>query len=245
MRYAVPGAVLVLSMGLAGGASASQATFSRNPHPAKASQGGTKPSAILAPATITESSDPVTITSGNSVSCNNGVGHTLNDYGRNFHLASFPALNLPAFTVQSVVVGVEQATGAGGTQPITLRLAEGDGNIAAEAAPAGTVLSTDNVNITDQALTLFTINVATPPTLTVATDDLVFDLTTPDGQAAGNLFFIGSNAAPETAPSFLQAAACGVATFTATAGIGFPNMHIVVSVSGNTVPVELQTFSIQ
>ena len=35
---------------------------------------------------------------------------------------------------------------------------------------------------------------------------------TPDGQATGNLFFIGSNAAAETGPSYLSAADCGITT---------------------------------
>ena len=45
---------------------------------------------------------------------------------------------------------------------------------------------------------------------------------TPEGQTAGNSFFIGSNAAGQTAPSYLAAAACGVTEPTDTAAIGFP-----------------------
>jgi hypothetical protein len=47
-----------------------------------------------------------------------------------------------------------------------------------------------------------------------------------------NSFFIGSNTAPETGPSYLSAADCGIANPTTTAAIGFPNMHIVFNVNG-------------
>ena len=38
----------------------------------------------------------------------------------------------------------------------------------------------------------------------------VVEVFTPDGTVAGNLLFIGSNADPESAPSYLSAAACGI-----------------------------------
>ena len=56
---------------------------------------------------------------------------------------------------------------------------------------------------------------------------------TPDGTVAGNLIFMGSNADPETAPSYLSAAACGITTPTTTAAIGFPSMHLVFNVNGS------------
>ena len=54
----------------------------------------------------------------------------------------------------------------------------------------------------------------------------------PDGVAAGNMFFIGSNASAETGPSYLSAADCGIPDPTPTGDIGFPNMHIVFNVNG-------------
>ena len=55
---------------------------------------------------------------------------------------------------------------------------------------------------------------------------LVVEVFTPNGQTAGNSFFIGSNALGQTAPSYLAAADCGVTEPTDTAAIGFPGMHI-------------------
>ena len=44
------------------------------------------------------------------------------------------------------------------------------------------------------------------------TSELVMEVFTPNGQATGNFFFIGSNTAAETGPSYLSAADCGIAT---------------------------------
>ncbi len=87
----------------------------------------------------------------------------------------------------------------------------------------------------DQAATIFSANLTTPVTVP-ANSVVILELNTPDGQPGGNSFFIGSNAAAETGPSYLSAAACGVNVPTTTAAIGFPNMHILLSAAG-TVPV--------
>ena len=49
----------------------------------------------------------------------------------------------------------------------------------------------------------------------------------------GNLFFIGSNPDPETGPSYLSAADCGIPDPTPTGDLGFPDMHIVMNVNGS------------
>ena len=59
------------------------------------------------------------------------------------------------------------------------------------------------------------------------------EVTNPDGTAAGNVFFIGSNTSPETGLSYLSAADCGLNDPTPTGDIGFPNMHIVFNVNGS------------
>jgi hypothetical protein len=54
----------------------------------------------------------------------------------------------------------------------------------------------------------------------------------PSGQDAGNAFFIGSNTAPQTGPSYVSSANCGNPTPTDVATLGQPNMHIVFNVNG-------------
>ena len=82
----------------------------------------------------------------------------------------------------------------------------------------------------DQALTLFTVPVAgTAPAGSV----LVVEVFTPNGQTTSNSFFIGSNAAGQTGPSYIAAADCTIPEPATTASIGFPNMHIVMNVTGD------------
>jgi len=204
--------------------------------------------------TITQSTSQA-IVDNNSVSCNNGVGHTDNSYWRAFSLPTFGILG--AFDVQSVDIGVELAlaggarpspgkpsigpnksgatkgkgtTAPGGTgQPLTVRL-----YTSSSAFPSGfpgslTMIGSTSISVADQADTILNI----PVTGTAAAgSQLVVEVFTPDGEVAGNLFFIGSNTAPETGPSYLSAADCGVTTPTTTTAIGFPSMHIVMNVNG-------------
>jgi N-acetylneuraminic acid mutarotase len=182
------------------------------------------------PPVITESTSQ-DIVSGNSVACNDGFGHTDNSYWRAFNMNTFTG-GLP-YNVTSVDFGIELAQSGGGTgQPVRVRLYANHG----APFPGGDwqsnmIIDSGDINIPDQSLTIFN----QPITVTVAsgTDELVFELFTPNGQAVGNLFFVGSNPDPETAPSYLSAADCGVTVPTPTGDIGFPNMHIVFNVNGS------------
>ncbi|RLE27116.1 MAG: hypothetical protein DRJ61_17770 [Acidobacteria bacterium] len=78
-----------------------------------------------------------------------------------------------------------------------------------------------------------------------AVDHLVVEVFTPDGQATGESFYIGSNADGQTGPSYIAAASCGITEPTDTAAIGFPDMHIVMNVTGDVLPVELMAFTIE
>jgi len=67
------------------------------------------------------------------------------------------------------------------------------------------------------------------------TAQLVMELFTPDGRSADRLFFVGSNAAPESEPSYLSAPTCEVNTPATAASLGVPEMHLVFRVSGSCV----------
>ena len=137
-----------------------------------------------------------------------------------------------AYNVTSVSFGIETATGAGGTQPVTVRLYT-TSNFPTGFPGSLTLIGTAAVNVADQAATVLQVPlVALVP---AGTNQLVMELFTPNGQTAGNTLFVGSNADPETGPSYLNAADCGIATPTTTAAIGFPNMHIVFNVNGACV----------
>ena len=211
--------------------------------------GGARPTGACTPQTITQSSSQA-ITALNSVSCNDGVGHTYNSYYRAFTLSSFGITN--AYEITSIDIGVEDAISggagaasakkiskskkvkgikgiAGGGQSITVNL-----YTSSMAFPAGfpgslTLIGTATTNVADQSGTILNVPVAG---IAPAASQLVVEVFTPDGQAAGNLFFIGSNAAAETGPSYLRAPDCGITVPTTTTALGFPEMHIVMNVNG-------------
>jgi len=224
-------------------------SFSRNPNPPDKTTGQVRlDRAPLAQQTITQSTS-TTVVAG-SISCNAGGLHADNSYYRGMTLSTFPALTLPQFLVQQVTIGVEQAnaSGTGTTQPITLRTWSATANPISGAPdpPGATQTSTDAFQVADQTLSLLPLTIATQPTYLVASGILAVEIFTPNGQTAGHSFFIGSNALGQSGPSYIKSAPCGVANITDTAGIGFPNMHIVMSVLGNNqTPVELQSFDVQ
>ena len=201
----------------------------------KGSPGGASPTPTATPGgscppVITESTSQ-DITSGNSVACNdNTTGFTVeNHYWRAFDMSTFTGGQ--AYAITSVSFGIEQATSGSGTgQPVTVNLYTNSG----APFPGGTrtlLATSGSINIPDQSLTVF--NVPITAKVPGGTLELVMEVTNPDGVAAGNTIFIGSNASPETGPSYLSAADCGIPDPTTTTDIGFPNMHIVFNVNGS------------
>lgn len=173
----------------------------------------------------------LTITALNSVSCNAGGLHTDNSYMRRFDLDGDHALVAP-FELTSVDVGVETATGNGGTQPIEIR---------AYSIPNASTLTFGNLTMvgsiattiadTSETLENFVVSAAG---VNPSTHDLVVEVFTPEGQTNGHSFFIGSNDLGEIAPSYLAAADCGITEPTTTGTIGFPNMQIVLVANGTS-----------
>ncbi len=141
--------------------------------------------------TITESTDPVTVTQGNSVSCNGGAPtyyHSDNSYYRAFTLADFGITE--EFVVSSVEIGIEQATGNTGTQPVDCILYT-TSNFPTGFPGSLTQIGTVTNDIPDQDLTLYSFNVS--GVVPAGTAQLVVEIHTPDGQTNMNTFFIGSN----------------------------------------------------
>lgn len=205
-----------------------------------------RPWGPLVTQTITQSVSP-TVTAANSVSCNGGAPgffHTNNSYYRAFTLSTFKNLTQPQFRVDAVDFGIETANDAAGAgQPLTVNLYRSTTNPPTLASL--TAVSSDNFTVPDQTNSIFTAAIATQPVFIVATDILVVEVFTPNGQATNNSFFLGSNAGGQAAPSYIVAADCGISEITNLASIGFANMHIVMSVTGNNqVPVTLQSYDV-
>jgi hypothetical protein len=204
---------------------------------------------VVGPTSITQSTNPNTVTAGASVSCNGGTPtffHTDNSYFRAFTLSAFnPPLDQLQFMVQSVTFGIEtaNASGTGTTQPVTVRIHSSTTNPPTNASL--TLLATEDINVPDQTLSLITVPITAQPVFIVATDILVVEIFTPNGQTAGHSFFVGANSLGQSGPTFIRSVPCGIAEITNTASIGFPNMHLVMTVNGNSqVPVTLESFSI-
>ena len=181
--------------------------------------------------TLTESTSQ-TITPSNSVACTS-AGRTLeNHYWRSFNLDTLGVVG--GFTVTSVELGIENATAGGGgpSQPYNVNVYSNVGG----PFPAGTLSLVGSIAtvIPNQVATIFSV----PVTGTVPYHgELVVEVSIPDGIPAGHVFFAGSNASPETAPTYLSSPPCGIPNPTTLASVGYPDMHIVMNVLGNVVPV--------
>jgi hypothetical protein len=184
--------------------------------------------------TLTQSTNSITITAGNTPSCNGGAPgfvHTDNGYWRSYPLASIGS----SIDVVSITFAVEAATSTlPNGQPMIIRLYN-DPTPAAIGPVSGLQLRhTENFNLANATSVLITQPITGPTVTFTSTETLVVEVFSPAGAANGNAsFFFGSNTAGETATGFLRAAACGAAepvTF-ASLGAAFANVHIILDVN--------------
>ena len=137
------------------------------------------------------------------------------------------------YDVTSVTFGIEQATSGGGTgQPLTVNLYANHGAPFPGGDWQSNLIASVGLDQHPRSIGDYLQSVPITATVPAGTLELVMEVTNPDGTAAGNVFFIGSNTSPETAPSYLSAVDCGLNDPTPTGDIGFPNMHIVFNVNG-------------
>ena len=184
------------------------------------------PPAQSCPSTITHSTSQA-ITPG-SIACTNGTNHFDTSYWRAFNMATFTGSQ--QYNVTGVSFGIETCSSGNGLgQPVTVRLYTNSGG----AFPGGTrtQIATKTITVMDQAQSV--LNVPLTVSVPAGTSELVMEVFTPNGIAANNAFYIGSNAAAQTGPSYASSANCGNPTPTDTAALGRPDMHIVLNVHGN------------
>ncbi len=171
--------------------------------------------------TITHSASQE-LTALNSASCGGLEGTTENRFLRTFTLSDFGIDD--DFEVSEVSFGIEEAT----AQTLTVNLYTLDGALTYANL---TSIGTAEASIPASTLTM----VSVPVTGEVpAGATLVVEVVSPNQQATGGVFYIGSNDAGQTAPSYLAAADCGISEPATTDSIGWPGMHIVLNVSGDT-----------
>jgi hypothetical protein len=181
--------------------------------------------------TLTQSTSEE-ITPQNSVACveqEDGVPieHRENSFYRVFRLDEMGVAG--RLEVSSVAVAIQSASSPAATQPMSVIL----------HTLAGNELELDRLDVIGRA-DLAVANqaagtLAVPVTASAeAGSKLVVELYLPDAAGAGHLLFPGSNAAGQSGPSYLRAPAdgCDLDQPVDIADIGFPDMHLVVSVSG-------------
>jgi hypothetical protein len=216
---------IVAAITLLGATGASASEFSKDPE----NSGEAVYHSADIPITLIQNTS-LAVVAGNAVSCNTNRRHANNGYLRRFSLDGDYGL-LKKYVVTNVTFGVEFADAGTATQPVMVNL---------YSIPTGellqyanlTLIGSETIQLEDQELTL--VNV---PVTGVVDDanihDLVVEVFTPNGQAQGHIFFMGSNSLGQTGASYLAAADCGAPEPRTTFSLGAPQMHIVLAVSGS------------
>ena len=179
--------------------------------------------------TLSQSSSLV-IAADNSLACTqSATGFTAeNSYYRAFHLADHGVST--EFAANRIDVAVESAVaGSGTSQAIEVRLYTVDGTF-----PSGVLTQIAAQMVTVPNATTGTILPVTlsPPGVAPAGSTVVAEVYVPDGRTIGNTFYVGSNAAAETGPSYIRSPDCGASTPVTFASTGNPAVHIILTVTG-------------
>lgn len=164
------------------------------------------------------------ITAENSVTCNASGVHAENYFMRVYDHAEFGRPG--AVQITHVEAGIEQATAAsGGTQPAEVRLYRLNGTLSFANM---TLLASKTVSVADGSAFVVSGQFDAPVTVQPG-EKVVATLYLPDADATGHSLFPGSNAAGQTAPSYIAASDCSITQPTDTAAIGFPEMQLVLN----------------
>lgn len=168
-----------------------------------------------------------TIEPDTSIICSDDDGINFeNSYYRVFDLQAEGIMS--AFHVTKVSVGVERAVGGGdGTQPMEVLLHTlNGGNLGTDNLSS---LANSSADVPDGEGTQveFPFDADVP-----AGSQLTVEVHVPDGGNTGDSFLIGANNDGQTAPGYILAQECGDDQPADMAEIGFPDVDIIIEVSG-------------
>jgi hypothetical protein len=179
--------------------------------------------------TLSHSTNSTTVTAGNMVACGGGGFTNANQWAREYVLGGFGIVN--PMQIANVTFGVETVNGANGQTTITVNFytdpVPTPGTISAFASL--NFLGSESFNLPDRSTPhLITYALNTPINVSPA-DKIIVEISTPNQTNQGN-FYLGSNTAAETSPTFLRSAACAITNHTTTTAIGFPNAHAILNI---------------
>lgn len=193
------------------------------------------PDAMVTGGTVTLSqAGSTSIVVGNAVSCNDGdpfYDTAENSYYRAFKLSDYGVTG--TFHSQHVDFGVETAAAGGASQSVTVNLYTYTGAVGTNLDTTKmTMIGSQTVTVPDTSSgEMLTANIAANAP---ASSTIVAEVFVPDGETAGNEFFIGSNTGSETASGYIRAPACSTATPTELSSLGLSSqMTLVLSVTGS------------
>ena len=195
------------------------------------------PPNIDAPISLTLQQNNSAAVAATMIACQNATtGATReNSYYRVFPLTDHGVTG--AFYVTQVTFAVERATaGTGTTQPAQVKLGTYSGTVGAATLNTAqiTPIASATISITNGATSVVVpASMFTPPNITIPMgSNVVAEVFIPDGNAANNIFYIGSNNGGETRPSYIRGPTCGSTSPSTYASIGQPQIQLVLSVSG-------------
>lgn len=132
----------------------------------------------------------------------------------------------------SVEFAIENAqSGDGGGQPLTVNVyANRDhpfpGNF---GCLSGQLVGTVTLDIADQSMTSLVV----PLTASIpAGAEMIVEISVPDGSAAQDVFYPGSNSQAQSGPTYVYAPGCGGTTSVDLADLGDPASHVIMSIQG-------------
>jgi hypothetical protein len=180
----------------------------------------------FAQTTISQNTDTETILTPHAVTCGVQGSYTgYNVISRVFDMASFGITE--AFTITNVGFGFESVTG---DLPFALSLGIANGTY-----PNGTVteLIYDGVNFTSgDSMSIKDVTLS-EPVVAPAGSKIVMAFEG-DGELDLVSWYPASNDAGESGPSYITAPACGINTPATYASIGFGDVHVIMTMTGDT-----------
>ncbi len=185
------------------------------------------PDAAPVQVTLSQTTSDMIIATG-SVACQNSTGTAENSWYRVFDLDVLGIAT--TFTTEKVSVGLEVVDGNGGTVAVDVKLHTLNGSFV--RANLTQVSETTQAIAEAAAMTVVDFPIAAD---VPGASKLVLEVHVPDLDGTGTGVVIGANDLGQSEQAYIRAPAegCNFVEPVTTAATGFPNAHIVMSVTGS------------